>query len=261
MKKLTAPALAAALLLSTLCLYAADFWAKPYTEWSDKDIQKMLSNSPWAKQVPLSVGAASGGERSGKGGRGGSNGRPGSMGETGGGGGPAMGGSNSTPGISSEPGSAGRGGDQMEQMGGGGGGQVLTVTMIWQSALLVKQAIVRRKYGSEAATSEEAKKYLEREDPNYVILMGLPGGMGRGAEMGRLKDALKENTSLNVKGKDPIKATQVEFQNGMAIFGFPKTNPITLDDKEVEFSTKLGATVVKQKFDLKHMAVNGKLEL
>jgi hypothetical protein len=259
MKKFTAPALAAALLLCAFCLYAADFWAKPYTEWSDKDIQKMLSSSPWAKQVPLSMGGGGGG--GGRSGRGGSNGRPGDMGETGGGGsrgGGGMGSSNTVPGVSAEPGSTGRG-DQMEQTSGGG--QVPQVTLIWQSALPIKQASVKRKYGSEAGTSEEGKKYLEHEDPNYVLIMGLPGGMGRGGDMARLKDALKENTSLNVKGKDPIKPVQVEVTNGMVIIAFPKTNPITLDDKEVEFATKLGNNMLRQKFDLKHMVFNGKLEL
>ena len=167
--------------------------------------------------------------------------------------------SNTAPGISSEPGSAGRG-EQLEQMAGVGG-QAPVVTVIWQSALPIKQASVKRKYGSEAGTSEEGKKYLDREEANYVVILSVPPGMGRGGDMSRLKDALKENTTLNVKGKDPIKPGQVELANGMAIFAFPKTNPITLDDKEVEFSTKLGPASVRQKFELKHMVFNGKLEL
>ena len=43
-------------------LWAADFWtAKPYTEWSTKDIQKMMSNSPWAHLMPVSMGSSRGG--------------------------------------------------------------------------------------------------------------------------------------------------------------------------------------------------------
>jgi hypothetical protein len=34
-----------------------------------------------------------------------------------------------------------------------------------------------------------------------------------------------------------------------------------LDDKEIEFSSKVGTIALKQKFKLKDMAVNGKLEL
>ena len=32
-------------------LVAADFWQKPYTQWSDKDAAKMMTNSPWAKSA------------------------------------------------------------------------------------------------------------------------------------------------------------------------------------------------------------------
>ena len=256
MKKSTAPAVAAVLLLTAVCLFAADFWAKPYTEWSDKDIQKMLSNSPWAKPVAVSMGEG-GGERGGKGR--GSNGRPGTMGETGGLAGPATSSGNTAPGVSSQPGSAGRG-DQMEQSAGGGAPQ-MNLQLVWQSALPIKEASVKRKYGSEAGASEEGQKYLKREETSYVMIMSVPAGMARGGDMSRLKEALKENTSLNVKGKDPIKPTQVDVANGMALFAFPKTNPITVDDKEVEFNSKLGSIVVKMKFDLKHMVYNGKLEL
>jgi hypothetical protein len=44
-------------------------------------------------------------------------------------------------------------------------------------------------------------------------------------------------------------------------FVFPKTPAFVLDDKEVEFSTKLGALVVKYKFRLKDMLFNGQLDL
>src|SRR6202035_2992531 len=41
----------------TLCLWAAEFWqSKPSTEWGDRDLQKMITNSPWARpfSVPMS---------------------------------------------------------------------------------------------------------------------------------------------------------------------------------------------------------------
>jgi len=46
-----------------------------------------------------------------------------------------------------------------------------------------------------------------------------------------------------------------------AIFVFPKTVPFTLEDKDVEFSTQLGAVVVRSKFHLKDMVVNGALQI
>jgi hypothetical protein len=42
---------------------------------------------------------------------------------------------------------------------------------------------------------------------------------------------------------------------------FPKTDPIALEDKEVEFVAKVGENTIKQKFRLKDMVFNNKLEL
>ncbi len=48
--------IAGLLFLFAFCLMAADFWQKPYTEWTDKDLQKMMNNSPWAHTVSVSMG-------------------------------------------------------------------------------------------------------------------------------------------------------------------------------------------------------------
>jgi len=45
------------------------------------------------------------------------------------------------------------------------------------------------------------------------------------------------------------------------IFGFPKTDPITSADKEVEFSTTIGAYHLKRKFRVKDMLLNGEPSL
>lgn len=46
----------AALFLSTLTLCAADVWvAKPYTQWSDKDIRKIMTDSPWSRSVSVTL--------------------------------------------------------------------------------------------------------------------------------------------------------------------------------------------------------------
>jgi hypothetical protein len=45
------------------------------------------------------------------------------------------------------------------------------------------------------------------------------------------------------------------------LFAFPKTTPITEDDKEVEFNVKIGDFSIRQKFRLKDMVVKGKLDL
>ena len=45
------------LLLCALCVWAADFWTtKPFTEWNEKEVQKLLTDSPWVGKVTMSGG-------------------------------------------------------------------------------------------------------------------------------------------------------------------------------------------------------------
>src|SRR5580698_2999495 len=54
MTRLHLLALPAAACMFAVSLLSADFWqSKPFTEWNDKDVQKLLQSSPWAK--PLNV--------------------------------------------------------------------------------------------------------------------------------------------------------------------------------------------------------------
>jgi hypothetical protein len=80
-----------------------------------------------------------------------------------------------------------------------------------------------------------------------------------------LKEALMQATVLNVKGKTAIKPVQVEViaqpTYAMLYFAFPKDTPLVAEDGEIEFVSKVGASPVKTKFDLKKMVVNGKLDM
>lgn len=248
MKKILPFLLILAICACAISLFAADFWqSKPYTEWSDKEVQKLLSNSPWSKEVVVSMGGAGGG--SGKGGR--------SKGGGGGGGdagfdGPAMG-----------TGGQGAGGRGVTEVGGGtpsGGTPTMNLVVSWRTALPLREAIAKQKHPDDAATSPEAKKLIEEPQKWYIITVtGLPARMGRGGP--EMKEMLLKNTSLSVKGKEPIVPTDLQSSGTTAVFLFPKTVAIDMDDKEVEFSTKLGQTIVKTKFKLKDMVFNGKLDL
>ena len=62
------------LLLTSTLLWAGDFWEdKEFTQWSEKDVEKLMTNSPWAKQVTVALsmggrGGRGGGGMSGRGG-------------------------------------------------------------------------------------------------------------------------------------------------------------------------------------------------
>lgn len=243
------------LLLGSVCLWAADFWqAKQFTDWSDKDVQKMLENSPWSKPVNVSGDlVAPGGmnRKRGDGGRGG-------MGEVGNPNDP-------TPDPLSDAPRSGVGRNAQNADPDRGAAPMLTFTVRWESALPLKEARVRAKYGSEAGTSAEAKKILETEEPNYVISVSGPFGKALGGDAENLKKQAMADAALIFKGKDPIKPVDFMVQPGnggaVAVFAFPKSAALSLDDKEVEFSAKFASIPVKQKFQLKNMMFAGKLEL
>jgi len=259
--------LALLLLASAVCVWAADFWtSKPYTDWSAKELQRIMTDSPWAHRVDVEVAVrmpnvASQSEGGGRG-----------RGKGGGGGGD----------IATADGGATSGADLTGTRGGAGGAggpagandgpvtQTMPVMLIWQTALPVKQVLMKAKFGAEAASSAEAKAYLEREE-QYIVLNvgGLPASAGQSGD-GDAKAALLKLTALNVKGKDPLRAVEVQFTKRErvvdALFFFPRpaagsSGAFSADDKELEFSTKFEKLAVKYRFKLKDMVYHGKLEL
>lgn len=260
---------------------AADPWTKPPGEWSDKDVQKVLFDSPWSKSVTITM---SSGMPMGGGGRGGRAGR-------GGGGGGISGG---MPDASVGAGSEGVMGGGRAGMGEGMGGTMAPSVQFqirWQSAKPVKIATMRARMGAEADTSPQARAFIEREEPDYVIaVMGPPMGPPEGgarpgpgpregaapakggatAQDGRGDPeqwlaALKENSWLAWKEHEKLHPSSVVLPSGgprgVLIFHFPKDHPIELEDKEVEFCMRRGAMEVKKKFRLKDMVYEGKLAL
>jgi hypothetical protein len=233
-----------AILLCAFCLWGADFWqTKPAAEWSDKDLQKMMNNSPWAHAVSVPMSGPT----------------PPSLGR---GGGNAADDTAAPQPISATPGGGrgGRGGGGGETPDGGGGfgggGASATVVARWQSALPIKQAAERTKSGTLAAGSEEANYVIVVSGPLRAFLRGNPE---------TIKKTIMDVSSLSVKGKDAVKPADLQIAGNQRTidiaFAFPRSAAFTLDDKEVEFSTKLGDIALKYKFRLKDMVYNGKLEL
>jgi hypothetical protein len=236
-------------ILLAFCLYAADPWqSKPFTEWSDKDVNKLLTKSPWAREVSVELNGPAatlsdgvGRDRAGD----------------------PMGNRPATLGSSTGPGVMAPGGGPRGAPDGGGqiGGDVHSVmlTVRWQSALPVRQAIARRKYGAEATTSPDAKKLLDDNSAYLIAISGLPP-----TYTPQLKAAILSETSLSSKGKDLRPSDVLLPPSGKfadTIFVFQKTTPFTADDKDVEFSTKFGALNIKCKFRLKDLLFSGDLAL
>ena len=192
---------AGALVLFPLALCAAEVWeAKPFQDWNDKDLQRVTTRSPWVRQARavLSGGASAG---------------------------PA-GSAPSLPDASAvDPGNtrgpaAGMGAGQAGIGAGGLGGQSelgqnaasvpqqssLPVNLHWQTALPLRQAQMRAKYGKEASTSPEAQKFLAQEPGLYVLaITGLPGQVVSAGAGDQAKKRIMRSTTLTPKGKGAIR--------------------------------------------------------
>ncbi len=140
----------------------------------------------------------------------------------------------------------------------------MNFTVRWDSALPIRQAVVRAHYGPQVKSVEEAQKALNTKVSHYAVsLIGFPARMVQ-QDPSRLA-SLASNAVLKRKKQDPIVAESVGVRPGDPpdglVFYFPRTDPITLEDKEVEFQLEFGRLKIKRKFKLKKMVYNGNLEL
>ena len=238
--------------LAPAVLWAADVWeTKPFQDWSDKNIQKIFNNSPWARQARAVLGSTT----------------PAATGRSGQ---PAIGDASSNDsGVPKgrEPAGAGRMGSAPSDFDQGPQSlQQIPVIVRWQSALPLRQAQMREKYGKEAATSPEAQKFLTDEPSIYVVtISGLAGSLVSAGGGDQARQNIAEKSTLTVKGRQPLHAIDVDFlpvgSTVDVLIGFPRSTGITLEDQEVELASEIGRATVRYKFKLKDMVVRGKLEL
>jgi hypothetical protein len=230
-------------------LCAADAWKNTdFTQWSQDDAKKVLTKSPWAKEISVSTGQP-GGMPSG-----------GGKSRRGGGGGDSNG-------------SGGMGGDE-----GRSGAPAVNLIVRWETAIPVKEALMKMNYGDHLPAKGEKGYTLDASRDNYILsVTGLRMGGGRNRQQGadaqaegtpqsqadRMKDQLMTSTQLARKGKDPIAPVNVvvNANTSTVYLVFPKTDAISDDDKDVEFRLTLGRLLVREKFSLKDMHFSGKLEL
>lgn len=245
-RRIANAAVLAACALFVLVAYAGpkDFWAvKPYTEWTIKEVERLLlKDSPWTYVLLLTSSSSSV-----------------NIGSTGGGGG-----------------SKGGGGG-----GGGGGGASADgpppIYVNWY-ARPIREAIVRQ---TMLMAPETPKQQLDavlgfKSEFHEVILTGyVPGGMrggrgGRGAS-GNADEAMakfKEGTYLQKKNGQRIplanlvmprsRNASIHLQFAKEIDGKPTLTP---EEKEVTLVIKINEGSYKYKFKFAEMTINDKVEL
>jgi hypothetical protein len=248
----------AGLVLCFVFVHAAEknFWTlKPYTEWNEDEVAKLLKNSPWSKSMDIVLGTMGGDQ-------GGSGGSRGSGGMSRGGGG----------GIEDVGDSGGSGGG----MGGGGGRggrggstgapsmRSMHVIVTWYSKI-VREAMARSIILRNPEPSKEAlDSLLNYRDTSYfnILVIGWSGGFRVAREEAIQK--LKKETFLVKKTKEKIPVADLMLPDGRGkplVLLFPKEAngkpTLTLEDKEVTLQTKVGENTIRAIFKLAEMTVNG----
>jgi hypothetical protein len=228
---------AALALGSALGLFAASFWeAAGPEDWTQAQIEELLSDSPWARPAEVRFT----GDRGGRG----------------------------LPGVGL-PGSGGRTGRRTPLPGGGtwpgaGGGVGFPygnaafdsdATVVWTSALPVRLALERLGVRDELRNVRAEQLYV-------VTIDGLPPAM---APLAETPDVFRQTARLERKNKPAIRAERVEVRPrpgapGIELY-FPRDGDITADEKMIEVVVTAGDYVIRRKFKPAEMVYRGRLEM
>ena len=251
MRKATIGSLAV-LAIAVLVWASSDPWKdKPFQQWDEKDVQKVLSNSPWSKIVMIDAEPGGGAVT------------PSSLPQT----------NPGTPGAGSGGGRGGMGGGSSSSPSGGGGAVPATGTdssasqapfaVRWGSSRTVREAVLRSKVLSGKLTEDDAEQQLAQPAATYLVVIS--GQQMEAFQAAEEAGVRAKSTLTTKKGKQKIEASNVEFQrgpDGKAIFAvvisFPKRTAtgeatIDADEKGAEFSCLPGRVSIKVSFDFSKM--------
>lgn len=239
--RLTLRCLICCLIAATICFASDPPWkGKPYDQWNDKDLQKIFSDSPWARMATITRtwNSASGGSP------------------------------NST--AASDPrrtsgggGAASRGGQQ------GGGSNAPDIDDVnfyvhWVSSRVMRAASARRAV-IQGQKNIDVAKYVSQPQEEYQISVQ-SDDMSPFARHD--ENFYKQNSMLELKkSKTKLPASNVRFERDTSgavtttVFLFPKKTAsgeatIPADEKNAEFSCKIEGATLRVSFELQKMADN-----
>lgn len=238
---------------------ASQPWSKDYTQWTERDVQRVLTDSPWSQQANASFGEDLEPQA------------------------PAPG---PLPGAP-EAGMAGPRAASDGRWDGGvgrlprGGVPSLPITIRWDSALPVRKALESGKTAdmgggdiSEAQTQKDyiltviglipAGRYKNSGHLDAKSRSDNPEGTVRDPQNPeQMLEGLMAGSMLLPRGKNGIRPEDVKLDaaTGVLHFFFPRNETIEAKDKEVTFATRFGSMTIRKVFRLKDMTYRGKLEL
>jgi len=232
----------AVVILATLAWAGGDPWkSKPFAQWDEKDIRKILNDSPWSKVIAVPAAWSTGGEATGAP----DPNHPSATQEHSPDGG-AMGAGKTAPTAPSAP--------QVPQA---------TFVVRWGSSRTIREAFLRGQVLAGQSKEEEAEKRASQPVDVYQVLVAGPDMKPfQGADE---KALLEKTYLLTKKTKQRIAATGVEYVRGAdgktivkAAFSFPKKTEagepvIAADEKGAEFFCSIGGADMRASFEIPKM--------
>jgi hypothetical protein len=239
--------LTAVLAVVAIAWAGGDPWkTKPFAQWTDKDIQDILQNSPWARANVQPQGAW----------------RPegttqasGSLGVAG----SASDRSNTSAGAMPDQ----QGGT--EKNAAAAAAQA-TYSVFWWSSRTIRAASMRRAVLKGTMTQAEAEKTVANTPDDYMVLVQ---GTNMSIFQLRGEQAFQNVAYIQLKKtKQKVSPSKVAFLKGPdgttvtgAVFYFPKKSSngeptISSDEKEIDFYLQVGGSKILVNFEPKKMADN-----
>lgn len=159
----------------------------------------------------------------------------------------------------------GMGGGRGSEMGGDSTPDIHALVR-WESAVPVSAALKKGPPAEAAQFYIVSVSGLPFRQPNSGDPNPHSDDSDNGDRREQMEQRMKQSTSLERKGKDPIFPDRAELTQDVDgstwRFSFPRTgNPITPEDKEIMFVSRIGRASLKAKFPLKEMTYKNQLAL
>lgn len=234
----------AAVLAAVAVAQGGDVWkTKPFDQWTDKDIQEILQNSPWAKAGVQAKGAW---HPDGMTQATGSTGIPGSSTDTSH---VSAGTTTNTPGGTEKQDAA--------------AASQATYSVFWWSSRTIRAASMRRAVLKGSMSEADAEKTVANVPDDYMVLVQ---GSNMQIFQHRGEEAFAKTSYLQLKKtKEKVYPTKVSFLKGSdgqtvtgAVFYFAKKTStgeptIAPDEKEIDFYLQVGDGTLLTYFDPRKM--------
>src|SRR5207237_1198073 len=117
----------------------------------------------------------------------------------------------------------------------------------------VREALLRSRFRDRPSAPGESNESLNQPEKDYIItVIGLlTNDQARDRE--RVRKELIGAAKLVPTGKPPILPENVELEGGAIQVFFPRTEPISVKDKEVTLEMQFGSMRIEKKFRLTAM--------